>query len=290
MKPRTGKYEELDVVESNNEIRVNRTARYERIKQRGTSESKSEWSSSASRNARALRVAILISFLFSFTFSYGQQWRDSLQAARTAYKQENYAEALKYYESAQKNAPENIDLSDEMAQSAYKAREFKKAEEIYKQSGSAKKDKIAKAENYHNIGNARMKSKDYSGAIEAYKESLRNNPNDDQTRYNLSEAIRQLKNKQEQEKKDNQDNKDKDKDKDQNKDNKDQNKEGDDQKDKDGKPKDGDGKKSNDNKSQLPNKTVDRMLDKLMKQEAKTKRKASGTKGGNSTPKSGKDW
>tara|TARA_R110002072_G_scaffold302709_2_gene487499 strand:- start:8512 stop:9234 length:723 start_codon:yes stop_codon:yes gene_type:complete len=237
-------------------------------------------------------VVALFVFLFSLSFSHGQQWRDSLQAARTAYQQENYADALKYYESAQKNAPENIDLSDEMAQSAYKAREFKKAEEIYKQGGSSKKDKIEKAENYHNIGNSRLKSKDYGGAIEAYKESLRNNPNDDQTRYNLSEAIRQLKNKEEQQKKDNQDqNKDeKDQQDKKNQEKNDQNKEGQDQNDKEGEPKQGDGNKQKDNKSQLPNKTVDRMLDKLMKQEAETKRKASRTKGGNSTPKSGKDW
>lgn len=242
-----------------------------------------------------MKLIALILFLFSLTLSYGQQWRDSLDAARYAYENENYIDALKYYESAQKNAPESIDLSDEMAQSAYKAREFEKAEEIYKQGGSNKTDRIKKSENYHNIGNARMKRKDYSGAIESYKESLRNNPNDNQTRYNLSEAIRQLKNEEKQNKDNKQDNKD-NKDEKDNKDNKDQkdnqdqNKEGDDQKDQDGKPKDGDGNKGQENKSQLPNKTVDRMLDKLMKQEAETKRKASGTKGGGSSPKSGKDW
>ncbi len=241
-----------------------------------------------------MKYLLLIATLFSLTFSYGQQWRDSLQAARTAYENEEYIDALKYYQSAQKNAPENIDLSDEMAQSAYKARDFKKAEEIYKQSGTAKKDNIEKANNYHNIGNARMKNKDYSGAVESYKEALRNNPNDDQTRYNLSEAIRQLKQKQQQQQKDNkdnQDNKDKqDKKDDQNKDKQGEKKDGDDQQGQDGKPKPDDGGSGQENKSQLPNKTVDRMLDKLMKQEAETKRKASGTKGGSATPKSGKDW
>ena len=129
-----------------------------------------------------------------------------------------------------------------------------------------------------------MKRKDYIGAVESYKESLRQNPNDDQTRYNLSEAIRQLKNKQKQE------NKNKDSD---------QNKKQDDQKDKQknkknqGNENDKDAQKkeqSGDNKSKLPNKTVDRMLDKLMKQEAATKRKASGSQGGQSSAKSGKDW
>lgn len=231
-----------------------------------------------------MKYIIYIIFLFFFNSVEAQNWRDSLDAARTAYSNEEFSEALKYYESAQRNAPEELDFSDEMAQSAYKAREFEKAEKIYQQGGNNKKTSVEKAENYHNIGNAKMKRKDYGGAIESYKESLRQNPNDDQTRYNLSEAIRQLKNKQKQE--------------DKNKDS-DQNKKQDDQKDKQkdkknqGNENDKDAQKkeqSGDNKSKLPNKTVDRMLDKLMKQEAATKRKASGSQGGQSSAKSGKDW
>ena len=238
-----------------------------------------------------MKVLLAIAFLFVLNISFSQQWRDSLEAARTAYENKEYGEALKYYESAQKNAPESIDLSDEMAQSAYKAREFKKAQEIYQQNSQKKELNIEKADNFHNLGNARMKSKDYQGAIESYKDALRLNPNDEQTRYNLSEAIRQLKNQQEQDKKDqenkeNQDQKDQnegqdgegDKKENENKDNKNQS---DQNQDRDGKKK----KKSN-----LPSKTVDRLLDKLMKQEAETKRKANGSQGGNGTPKSGKDW
>ena len=233
-----------------------------------------------------MKYFLHIAFLCTMSSAYGQQWRDSLDAARTAYENENYLEALKYYESAQKNAPDNINFSDEMAQSAYKAREFDKAEEIYKQGGNSKKTTQAKADNYHNIGNARMKRKDYNGAIDAYKESLRLNPNDDQTRYNLSEAIRQLKNKQKQENKNNQDQKNNDQ---QNKDNQ---KEGDQENDQNSQNQknENDGKGQEENKSQLPNKTVDRMLDKLMKQEAETKRKANGTKGNSGSPNSGKDW
>ena len=231
-----------------------------------------------------MKYIIYILFLFFFNSVEAQNWRDSLEAARTAYSNEDFAEALKYYESAQKNAPDQLDFSDEIAQSAYKAREFEKAEKVYQQGGNNKKTSIERSENYHNIGNAKMKRKDYGGAIESYKESLRQNPNDDQTRYNLSEAIRQLKNKQKQE--------------DKNKDS-DQNKKQDDQKDKQkdkknqGNENDKDAQKkeqSGDNKSKLPNKTVDRMLDKLMKQEAATKRKASGSQGGQSSAKSGKDW
>ena len=244
-----------------------------------------------------MKTLLSIAFLFVLNISFSQQWRDSLEAARTAYENKEYGEALKYYESAQKNAPENIDLSDEMAQSAYKAREFKKAQEIYQQNSQKKELDIEKADNYHNLGNARMKSKDYQGAIESYKDALRLNPNDQQTRYNLSEAIRQLKNQQQdkENKKDNQDKKDENQDQNQDQ-NQDKN-EGDSEENgnknnpnKDGEEQKGSGDQKKQNKSNLPNKTVDRLLDKLMKQEAETKKKVNGSQGDSNTPKSGKDW
>lgn len=227
-----------------------------------------------------------------------QEWRDSLKVARTAYKKQEYAKALKYYQSAQKKAPEDIDLSDEMGQSAYKAREFEKAEKIYQQSAAAKKNTSDKSKTYHNMGNSRMQKKDYQGAVDSYKEALRNNPNDEETRYNLSEAIRRLKNDQKQQQKDQKDQKDKQNKNDQNKQdkqdqkndqsqNKQQNNKQNNQNQKSNKQgKEGESK----NPSRLPNKSVERMLDQLMKAEAETKRKMGGSRQDGSPTKSGKDW
>ena len=249
-----------------------------------------------------MKLILNIIFVFIAASSFAQEWRDSLAVAREAYKNEEYPKAVKYYESAQKKAPENIDLSDELAQSAYKAREFEKAEKIYQQNAGTKSSNVDKAANAHNIGNARMKRKDYQGAIDSYKNSLRLNPNDDRTRYNLSEAIRQLKNQQEQNKKNQSQNQNEEKkeqdqqdQQDQQGDNSEQNqgeqKPGDQQNGEQGKPKNSDGQgNSGDSKSKLPNKTADRMLDKLMKEEAETKRKLNSGQGRNSSPKSGKDW
>ena len=54
------------------------------------------------------------------------------------------------------------------------------------------------AQIHHNMGVIYHGSKDYAAAIEAYKQSLRENPHDDQTRYNLALAMRQLKEQQQQ--------------------------------------------------------------------------------------------
>ena len=49
---------------------------------------------------------------------------------------------------------------------------------------------------YHNIGIIFHSQKDYAKAIEAYKSSLRNNPKDNETRYNLALAQKMQKEQQ----------------------------------------------------------------------------------------------
>ena len=55
---------------------------------------------------------------------------------------------------------------------------------VYADAVEITKERPSKHRNFHNIGNALMQLKDYKGAVEAYKNALRNNPNDDETRYN----------------------------------------------------------------------------------------------------------
>ena len=62
---------------------------------------------------------------------------------------------------------------------------------------------------FHNLGNVLMNQKEYSGAVEAYKNALRNNPTDDKTRYNLALAKDLLEKNPPQESEDDQDKNDK---------------------------------------------------------------------------------
>ncbi len=79
-------------------------------------------------------------------------------------------------------------------------------------AGKLETSKMRKAKVYHNIGVICQGHQLFSEAIDAYKESLRNNPNDDETRYNLALCQKQLKNKKnDKNQKNNNGNKDKDK-------------------------------------------------------------------------------
>ncbi len=94
----------------------------------------------------------------------------------------------------------------------------------FAQAAEVAKNKPEKHKAYHNLGNSFMNAEKYQEAVEAYKNALRNNPTDDETRYNLALAKEMLEknppqggdgendnkdqNENEDEKKDNQENKD----------------------------------------------------------------------------------
>ena len=87
-------------------------------------------------------------------------------------------------------------------------------------AGKAETAKMRKAMCYHNIGVICQRHQMYGEAIEAYKESLRNNPNDNETRYNLALCMRQQKNQKKNDKKQNNKQKQNKQQKDKNKQNK----------------------------------------------------------------------
>ena len=66
----------------------------------------------------------------------------------------------------------------------------------FQQAGKTEQNKLRKSKAYHNMGWICQRHQRFADAIEAYKESLRNNPDDHQTRYNLALCQRQLKQQQ----------------------------------------------------------------------------------------------
>ena len=168
---------------------------------------------------------------------------------------------------------------------------------------------------FHNLGNALMNQKEYSGAVEAYKNALRNNPSDDQSRYNLALAKDLLeknppqegeddqeKEQDNQDKKDQQDKKDdQDKNQDQEKDPKDnqnpEDKKGDEQEDKKEPqepkdPKDEQAKQQQQQPAdgQLSPQQVKNLLESMNNQEKKVQDKINAKKQKGVKIKSEKDW
>lgn len=93
-------------------------------------------------------------------------------------------------------------LFNQIAQAPAKAGE---SLDQYKTAAKLETDKARLAQIYHNMGVLLYLGEQYGESVAAYKESMRNNPHDDETRYNLAKAMymnkqqEQQKNEQEQE-------------------------------------------------------------------------------------------
>ncbi|MCB4798149.1 tetratricopeptide repeat protein [Neotamlana laminarinivorans] len=198
------------------------------------------------------------------------------------------------------------------------------------QAASSSTSKEEKHRAFHNIGNLLMKNKKCKEAVEAYKNALRNNPTDDETRYNLGIAKecaeeqqdqqdqnqdqnqdqdKQDENKENEDQQDKQDqeNKDKEGENDENQDKKDEGdqedkKDGEDEKDEDGKPKDekedkgdkGDEQKQNQQPKpqpgQLSPQQIKNLLEAMNNQEQKVQEKMNAEKQKGVKVKTEKDW
>ncbi|MGY8915685.1 MAG: tetratricopeptide repeat protein [Flavobacteriales bacterium] len=136
--------------------------------------------------------------------------------------QDNFVNAEANYRKAIAKSDENAIAPYNLGNAYYEKETYNEAFSRFKQAGEIATDKNEKHSAYHNMGNVFMKNKEYEKAVEAYKQALRNNPNDEETRYNLALAKEMLKKQQDEDKKNdkNQDEKDEEDKKDKNQDDK----------------------------------------------------------------------
>lgn len=168
------------------------------------------------------------------------------------------------------------------------------------------KTTVDKHQIFHNIGNILMKQEMCKEAVEAYKNALKNNPKDDESRYNLAlakDCAKEDKNENENESEveDEDEDKEKDKEKDDNenqKDDKDQQgdeeKENEDQKENNKDDKDQQSEdKNNDNKpreKKLSPQQIKNILEAMNQEESKVQEKMNAKKLKGVKLKNEKDW
>lgn len=183
-------------------------------------------------------ILYTLSFFFCTLGAIAQSAEKQLAQGNKRYNLKKYNEAETLFRGASSKNAKSVAPAYDKANAIY--RQYQNTESIQQYQNALKTttDKKEKHKIFHNMGNAFMNQKNYSAAVEAYKNALRNNPQDEETRYNYALAKQKLKDNPNQNNQDNKDNKDnqdqnKDKNQDENKEDKNQDKkdQGDDKKD-----------------------------------------------------------
>lgn len=262
---------------------------------------------------------VYIFLLFAVTVSFGQQKDKALQKSNDFIYEGNnivandFVTAEKKYRKAISKKPSNSTGAYNLGNAYYEEGNFDEALLRHLEAVQSAETKAEKHKAYHNIGNALMKQKQCKEAVGAFKNALRNDPTDEESRYNFVVAKEcaeeQQKNEDKNKDKDKDDEKKEDEDKkddgDKKEDEKDEGdkdeKEGDDKKDEDGKPKDEkddkkDGKPDNEKKKpqQQPGKLspqqVKNLLEAMSNEEKKVQKKINAKKAKGKKVRAEKDW
>lgn len=136
--------------------------------------------------------------------------RDLTYQANNELVENDFVSAEANYRRAISKSDSNAVAPYNLGNSYYNRESFGEAFGRYKEAGERVKNKTGKHKAFHNMGNVFMKNKEYGKAVEAYKEALRNNPKDEQTRYNLALAKEMMKKEQQQNQNQNKDDQNKD--------------------------------------------------------------------------------
>lgn len=174
---------------------------------------------------RIEKIICIVVFLMGSSSLFAQKAeREHIRSGNELYESEKYTESEIEYRKALEVNPRSIEGTYNLGNSLYKQKKYPEAAEQYQLlMGQAERMKESSegtqrlAQVYHNVGNIFMNNKDYAKSVEAYKQSLRLNPSDDETRYNLALAQKLLHDQQEQQQdqSQNQENQDQDENKDQ---------------------------------------------------------------------------
>ena len=130
------------------------------------------------------KVAVMLLFLTALSVT-AQTDRQYIRQGNKLFRMGDYPNAEVSYRKAIEQNPKNPQASFNLGNALMAQKKDSAAVTQFENASRLETNPLRKAQSFHNIGVICQTHKMYGEAIEAYKNALRLNPNDDETRYNL---------------------------------------------------------------------------------------------------------
>lgn len=136
--------------------------------------------------SNTVKHIILILLLSISTVAYAQTDRQFIREGNRLFTKQQYDKAEVQYRKAIEKNSSNPQALYNLGCALMMQNKDSAAIVQYQKATKVEKNKVRLASVYHNIGVVCQNHKMYGEAIKAYEQALRNNPKDDETRYNLA--------------------------------------------------------------------------------------------------------
>ncbi|ASB51190.1 aerotolerance regulator BatC [Alkalitalea saponilacus] len=128
--------------------------------------------------------------------TFSQDERRFVRRGLEHMEKEQYEQAEIEFREALRRNPNSFEAGYNLASVLFRQERFDEAIERFQAIAPHTNNPESLARLYHNLGNSYLYNQEIDQSIESYKESLRHNPLDDETRYNLI-AAKKLRDQQE---------------------------------------------------------------------------------------------
>ena len=149
-------------------------------------------------SARTSLGMTMVIALIGLSSAFAQEANEFIENGNKLYDEGKFGEAEVTYREAQETGADPFISGFNLGDALFKQQRYEEAATAFQSLPNLTDDKEQKASAYHNLGNSFLKAEKFQESVDAYKQSLRNNPRDLETKYNYSYAKRMLQQEQEQ--------------------------------------------------------------------------------------------
>lgn len=143
-------------------------------------------------------IFMFFAALLCVSASAQKSYREHLRSGNKFYADSLYDKAEVEYRKAVEMDPNGSEALYNLGNALLRQEKAQEAMDQFTMAEKRTTNKKNLAEVHHNMGVICQASQDYAHAVEFYKQALRENPTDHETRYNLAVAMKQLQNQQQQ--------------------------------------------------------------------------------------------